>query len=174
MKILIAAEGNDFSKETLKPAVRFARKAKAEIHLISVITKNNSRITWKKEYVAEGASHHFLDVSGSLPQTLADGPSHHAIVETRDQALEREVTFVEDRLSKLGRDIIEDQVETKVLVDSHFREAVESYATCEAMDLVLLPTSGTRGPGAAFKKLLHWGRPQESLTTAVAQIPIGI
>jgi len=106
-------------------------------------------------------------------QTLADGPSHPAMVETRNQALEREVTFVEDRLSNLGRDIIEDQVETRVLVDSHFQETIGSYAAREAFDLVLLPSSGVKGPRAAFKKLLHRGRSQEILTTAGAQIPIG-
>ena len=174
MKILIAVEGNNFSKETLEPAVRFARKAKAEIHLLSVITKDHSHITWKREYAAEGASHHFLDVSGSLPQTLANGPSHPDMVETRDQALEREVTFVEDRLSNVGRDIIEGQVETRVLVDIHFHEAIESYAARGAFDLVLLPPEGAKGYRAAINKLLHRRRPQEILTTVGAQIPIGI
>ena len=173
MKILIAVEGNNFSRETLEPAVRFARKAKADIHLLSVITKDNSRITWKREYVAEGASHHFLDVSGSLPQALVNGPSHPDMVETRDQALEREVTFVEDRLSTVGRDIIEDQVETRVLVDSHFQEAVETYTTREAFDIVLLPPSKAKGHLASVSKLLHRKRPQEILTVVGAQIPIG-
>ena len=174
MKILIVVEGNNFSRESLEPAVRFARKSKAEIHLLSVITKDHSHITWKREYIAEGASHHFLDVSGSLPQTLANGPSHPEMVETRDQALEREVTFVEDHLSKVSRDITEDLVETRVLVDIHFQEAIESYATREVIDLVLLPHSGAKGYRAAVNKLLHRRQPQEILTTVGAHIPIGI
>ena len=173
LKILIAVGGNNFSRETLEPAVRFARKAKAQIQLLSVITKDHSYITWKREYIPEGASHHFLDVSNSLPQTLVDGPAHPDMVETRDQALEREVTFVEDRLSNVGRDIIEDQVEARVLVDSHFQEAVESYATREAFDMVLLPPSEANGRLASVSKLLHRKRPQEILTVVGAQIPIG-
>ena len=120
MKILIAVEGNNFSKESLEPAIRFASRAKAEIHLLSIFTKDDTHITWKRNHVAEGASHHFLDASGSLPQDLASGPSHPGMVETRDQALEREVTSIEDRLSNVGRDVIGDQVATRVLIDSHF------------------------------------------------------
>ncbi len=174
MKILIAVEGNNFSRESLEPAVRFARKSKAEIHLLSVITKDHSHITWKREYIAEGASHHFLDVSGSLPQTLANGPSHPDMVETRNQALEREVTFIEDRLSKVGGEIIEDLVEARVVVDIHFQEAIEYHATREGFDLVLLPSSEAKGYRAAVNKLLHRRRPQEILTTVGAHIPIGI
>jgi len=96
------------------------------------------------------------------------------MVETRDQALEREVTCVEDRLSNVGRDITEDQVETRVLVDIHFQEAIESYATREAIDLVLLPHSGAKGYRAAVNKLLHRRRGLETLTTVGAHIPIGI
>ena len=70
MKILIAVEGNNFSKESLGPAIRFASRAKAEIHLLSIFTKDDTHITWKRNHVAEGASHHFLDASGSLPQEL--------------------------------------------------------------------------------------------------------
>ncbi len=87
MKILVPLDGSKSAEAAIAPATRLAAETQGQVHLVCVVSYEKAHIIWARNYTPEGASHSYLDLSGTMPSDLVEGPKSPLMVESRGQAL---------------------------------------------------------------------------------------
>lgn len=145
MKVLVPLDGSKFAEAACERVAKILTETKAEVHFLSVVSKESAHTTWVRDYTPEGAARSYYDAFGVMHSRLVEGPAQPEMVETRDEALDRKVQRAEDYLSNLARKFQDQKAKTKVIVGEHVAEEIQSYAGREGIDLIALATHGRTG-----------------------------
>ncbi len=162
MKILVPLDGSKFSEAVLGPVAKLVAETKAEVHLLGVVSGDAIHASRTGDHIPEAGAQSYYESLGGWRSRFDEGPGHPIAIETRDQALERDVQGKVDYLSNVARVIQAQEMKTKVITGEQVAEEIQSYAHREGIDIIALTTHGRTGlanimSGSVAMDLLHKG-----------------